>query len=67
MHYDMPEGMEHHHDHLLQAWTPHDHEVVEVTITSTTIAWTFEEEEAMVFGWHVHEDGEWHYCEPGTS
>ena len=21
----------------------------------------------MVFGWHVHEDGEWHYCEPGSQ
>lgn len=54
MHFDQPEGM----THLLDS---PEHAYVEVTTTTTT-TWTFSFDEGTTFGWHVHEDGEWHYC-----
>ena len=74
MHYDMPEGMEHNMNLNSARHVDTYSHTDTTTTTTTTITWTFSQdtdytrEDTTYFGWHVHDDGNWHYSEShGTS
>ena len=72
MHFDQPEGMEHGMN-LATTTIEHDsYETTTTTTTTSTITWTFDQHgdytqsSTTYFGWHIHDDGTWGYCDGNT-